>query len=69
MPVDTEIVRDPIPTPSLVISPDARASLQIQLVNEIVITGIDEEQYDLSLNFLVLRPEYYRAPKVITRTR
>ena len=55
--VDTEIVRDPITTPSFVISPDARASLQIQLVNEIVITGIELEQHDLNLNFLVLRPQ------------
>ena len=59
--VDTELVRDPIPAPSFVISPDARASLQIQLVNEIVITGIDEEQHDLNLNFLVLRPQSITA--------
>ena len=59
--VDAEIVRDPIPTPTLVISPDARASLQIQLVNEIVITGIDEEQHDLNLNFLALRPQSITA--------
>ena len=54
--VDAEIVRDPIANPTIVISPDARASFQIQLVNEIVITGIDEEQHDLNLNFLVLQP-------------
>ena len=59
--VDAEIVRDPIPTPSLVISPDARASLQINLVNEIVVTGIDEEQHDLNLNFLAFRPQSITA--------
>ena len=59
--VDAEVVRDPIPTPSLVISPDARASLQINLVNEIVITGIDEKQHDLNLNFLALRPQSITA--------
>ena len=54
--VDAEVVRDPIPTPSLVISPDARASLQISLVTEIVVTGVDDEEHDLNLNFLALRP-------------
>ena len=59
--VDAEIVRDPIVNPTIVISPDARASFQIQLINEIVITGIDEEQQDLNLNFLVLRPQSITA--------
>ena len=61
--VDAEIVRDPIPTPTLVISPDTRASLQINLVNEIVVTGIDEEQHDLNLNFLALLPQSITALK------
>ena len=59
--VDAEIFRDPIPTPKLVISPDVRASLQINPVNEIVITGVDEEQHDLNLNFLALRPQSITA--------
>ena len=59
--VDTEIVRDPIANPTIVISPDARASVQIQLINEIVITGFDEGQQDLNLNFLVLRPQSITA--------
>ena len=54
--VDAEVVRDPISTLHLVISPDARASLQISLVAEIVVTGVDDEEHDLTLNFLALRP-------------
>ena len=52
--VDAEVVRDPISTLNLVISPDARASLQINLIAEIVVTGVDEE-HDLTFNFLALR--------------
>ena len=59
--VDAEVVHDPIPTPSLVISPDARASLQIQLVTEIVVTGVDDEEQELNLNFLALRPQSITA--------
>ena len=54
--VDVEVVRDPISTLNLVISPDARASFQINLIAEIVVTGVDDEEHDLTLNFLALRP-------------
>ena len=42
--VDAAVVGDPIVNPTFVPSPDARASVQIQLINEIVITGIEEGQ-------------------------
>ena len=51
---DVEVVRDPISTLNLVISPDA--SLQITLITEIVVTGVEDDEHDLTLNFLALRP-------------
>ena len=54
--VDAEVVRDTISAKNLVIRPDARASLQINLITEIVVTGVDDEEHDLTLNFLALRP-------------
>ena len=67
--VDAEVVRDPISTLNLVISPDARSSLQINLVTEIVVTGVDDEEHDLNLNFLALRPpSIYRASEIGNRT-
>ena len=53
---DVEVVRDPISIQNLVISPDARASLQIALITEIVVTGAEDDEHDLTLNFLALRP-------------
>ena len=53
---DVEVVRDSIFTLNLVISPDARASLQITLITEIVVTGAEDDEHDLTLNFLALRP-------------
>ena len=59
--VDAAVAGDPIVNPTFVPSPDARASVQIQLITEIVITGIDKGQEDLSLNFLMLRPQSIAA--------
>ena len=59
--VDATVDRDPIVNPTFVPSPKARASVQIQLIGHIVITGINEGQEDLKLNFLVLRPESIAA--------
>ena len=52
--VDAEVVRDTISAKNLVIRPDARASLQINLITEIVVTGVDDEEHDVTLNFLAL---------------
>ena len=54
--VDADVVRDPISTLNLVISSDARASLQINLGTKIVVTGVDDEEHDLNFYFLALRP-------------
>ena len=51
------IAGDPVANPTFVPSPEARASVQIQLIGDIVVTGIDEGQEDLSLNFLTLRQQ------------
>ena len=59
--VEPSVAGDPIVNPTFVPSPEARASVQIQLITHIVITGIDEGQEDLNLNFLVLRPESIAA--------
>ena len=59
--VEPAVAGDPIVSPTFVPSPEARASVQIQLITDIVITGIDEGQEDLNLNFLVLRPESIAA--------
>ena len=52
--VDVEVVGDPIFTLNLVISPDAHASLQITLITKIVMTGVEDDEHDLTLNFLAL---------------
>ena len=59
--VDAAVAGDPIVNPTFVPSPDARASVQIQLITDIVITGIDEGQEDLNLNFLTLRQQSIAA--------
>ena len=53
---DIEVARDPTSIQNLVISPDARASLQIALITKIVVTGAEDDQHDLTLNFLAFRP-------------
>ena len=47
-----EVTHDPPVIKTLVISPDARATLAINLIAEIAVTGIEEGQHDLSLFFL-----------------
>ena len=51
-----EVIRDPPVIETLVISPDARATLAINLIAEIAVTGIEEGQHDLSLFFLAFQP-------------
>ena len=50
-----EVIHDPPVIETLVISPDARATLAINLIAEIAVTGIDEGQRDLSLFFLAFQ--------------
>ena len=52
---------DPVANITFVASPETRASIQIQLIGHIVVTGIDEGQKDLRFNFLVLRPDSIAA--------
>ena len=59
--VEPAVAGDPIVNPTFVPSPEARASVQIQLIGNIVITGIDEGQEDLNLNFLTLRHQSIAA--------
>ena len=51
-----EVSHDPPVIETLVISPDAHATLAINLIAEIAVTGIDEGQHDLSLFFLTFQP-------------
>ena len=53
---EIEAIRYPPSIQNLIISPDTRASLQIALITEIVVTGVEGDQHDLTLNFLALRP-------------
>ena len=46
------VEQDPPTIQNLSISPDTHASLLISLVAEIIVTGVEEEQHDLSLLFL-----------------
>ena len=50
------VEQDPPTIQNLSISPDIPASLLISLVAEIIVTGVEEEQHDLSLLFLAFRP-------------
>ena len=59
--VEPAIAGDPVADLTFVPSPETRASIQIQLIGHIVVTGIDEGQEDLKLNFLVLRPDSIAA--------
>ena len=63
--VEPAVAGDPIVNPAFVPSPKARTSVQIQLIGNIVITGIDEGQENLNLNFLVLRPESIAALELV----
>ena len=51
-----EVIQNPPVIENLIISPDARASLAINLIAEIAVTGIEEGQHDLSLFFLAFQP-------------
>ena len=51
-----EVAHDPPAIETLALSPDARASLVINLIAEITVTGIAEDQHDLSLFFLTFQP-------------
>ena len=51
-----EVVHDPPVIETLALSPDARATLVINLIDEIAVTGIAEGQHDLSLFFLTFQP-------------
>ena len=51
-----EVANDPPAIESLALSPDARASLVIHLIGEITVTGIAEDDHDLSLFFLTFQP-------------
>ena len=59
--VEPAAAGDPVADLTFVPSPETRASIQIQLIGHIVVTGIDEGQEDLKLNFLVLRPDSIAA--------
>ena len=50
------VIDDPPAIESLTLSPDARASLVIHLIGEITVTGIPEDDHDLSLFFLTFQP-------------
>ena len=47
---------DPPAIETLALSPDARASLVINLIGEITVTGIADDDHDLSLFFLTFQP-------------
>ena len=49
--------QDPPTIQNLSISPDTRASLLISLVAKIIVTGVEEDQHDLTLLFLAFRPQ------------
>ena len=52
-----EVVDQNLPTiENLSISPDTRATLLISLIGEITVTGVAEDQHDLSLLFLAFQP-------------
>ena len=51
-----EVAHDPPAIETFPLSPDARASLVINLIAEIAVTGIAEGQHDLSLFFLTFQP-------------
>ena len=51
-----EVANNPPAIESLALSPDARASLVIHLIGEITVTGIAEDDHDLSLFFLIFQP-------------
>ena len=51
-----EVANDPPAIETLALSPDARASLVINLIGEITVTGIAEDDHDLSLFFLTFQP-------------
>ena len=51
-----EVANDPPAIETLALSPDARASLVINLIGEITVTGIAEDDHDLSLSFLTFQP-------------
>ena len=59
--VEPAAAGDPFADLTFVPSPETRASIQIQLICHIVVTGIDEGQEDLKLNILVLRPDSIAA--------
>ena len=59
--VEPAAAGDPVADLTFVPSPETRASIQIQLIGNIVVTGINEGQQDLKLNFLVLRPDSIAA--------
>ena len=59
--VEVAAAGDPVVDLTFVPTPETRASIQIQLIGHIVVTGIDEGQEDLRLNFLVLRPDSIAA--------
>ena len=45
------------PVPNFVPSPEVRASIQIQLIGHTQVVGAEQNQEDLRLYFLSLRPE------------
>ena len=51
-----EIDQDPPTIENLTISPDTRATLLISLIGEITVTGVAEDEHDLSLLFLAFQP-------------
>ena len=51
-----EVIQNPPVIENLIISPDVRATLAINLIAEIAVTGVQEGQHDLSLFFLAFQP-------------
>ena len=51
------VVNDPPDLESIVVSPADRANLVIRLLGEIAVTGIPENNHDLTLYFLTFPPD------------
>ena len=51
-----EIDQDPLTIENLTISPDTQATLLIRMIGEITVTGVAEDEHDLSLLFLAFQP-------------
>ena len=51
-----EVVQNPPVIENLTISPNVRATLTINLIAKIFVTGVQEGQHDLSLFFLAFQP-------------